>query len=214
MATGISELTAAQLATIGKYADVQFIWDMSQSGNLLFSMPFTDVDGTARIHSPLYINLATLFELTQGANADAAPGDAERIAQETHDGSFTAVGALSAAQAKALKVPQVIFVDADPKSGTDLVFTLADEPKAWVIVFTSLFNVATGSLAGHEGFGQVGHGGKITRAELASVNRVTVNWVHSGPTNDLLYTVAGSKNMYIINLSQLIAANQIDSGSH
>ena len=218
MAEGITTLTLAQLNAIGKYANVQFIWDDAQSGNLLFSVPFTDVDGTAGVHPVTYINLATLFEVAQGAAVDSGPGTLERVAQESHDATFSTIGALTAAQAKALKVPNVIFVDGDPTGGSDLIWTLADEPKTWVIDFTALFDVAIGEFAGHQSLGEVGNGGEITRAELASVNRLTINFVNSGPDTSLLYTVEGSGHMYIVNLSQFIhdgvASNEIAAASH
>ncbi len=214
MAEGLTVLTAAQLATIGGYADVQFIWAHAQSSNLMFSVPFTDVDGTAKIHPVLYINLASLFEITQGNDDDAAPGDATRVAQETHDASFTAVGALTADEAKALKAPKIIWVIGDPKAGTDLMWTLAGEPRAWVIDLSALFDLANGELQGHEAEGRQGNGGEITRAELDTVPRATVNFVNSGPDTSLIYTVEGSPRNFIINLSQLIAANQIAAASH
>ena len=218
MAEGITTLTLAQLNAIGKYANVQFIWDDGQSGNLLFSVPFTDVDGTAGVHPVTYLNLATLFETTEGGAEDSGPGTYTRLATESHDATFSTVGALTAAQAKALKAPNVIFVDGDPLGGTDLIWTLADEPKTVVIDFTALFDVAVGELQGHVALGQVGNGGEITRAQLASVNRLTINFVNSGPDTSLLYTVEGSAHMYIINLSQFIhdgvASNEIAAASH
>jgi len=217
MAAGLTVLTRAQLAAIGKYADVQFIWDMGQSGNLIFSVPYTDAEGTARIQPVLYINLATLFEVADNSDTDAGPGNAESLAQETHEGASLAatVGALNEAQAKALKAPSVIWVDGDPKGGTDLIWTLAGQPRVWVIDFTALFDVAAGMLQGHEALGQRGNGGECTMAQLASVPRVTVNFVHSGPDANLLYTVEGAPRTYIINLSTLIAINKIDdAGSH
>lgn len=218
MAEGIAELSAAQLATIGKYANVQFIYAVAQSGNLLFSVPYTDVDGTAKVHNVVYINLASLFEATEGGAQDVGIAAATRIATESHDTTFSAIGALTEAQAKALTTPNVIFVDADPLGGTDLMWTLADEPNTWVIDFTALFDVAVGELQGHVALGQVGNGGEITRAQLAGVNRITVNFVNAGPDTSLLYTVAGQRNTYIINLTQLIhdgvGANEIAAASH
>lgn len=214
MAEGLTVLTAAQLATIGGYANVQFIWAPAQTSNLMFSVPYTDADGTARIQPILYINLASLFEITQGGDEQPGPASATRVAQETHDASFTAVGALTAAEAQALKVPTVIFVIGDPLGGTDLMWSLAGEPRAWVIDFSALFDVAAGELQGHEALGQVGNTGELTRAQLDSVPRVTVNFVHSGPDTSLLYTVEGSPRNFIINLSQLIAANQVAAASH
>ncbi|KKK72538.1 hypothetical protein LCGC14_2902870 [marine sediment metagenome] len=149
MAEGVTQLTAAQLATIGKYANVQFIWAPAQSGDLIFSVPYTDVDGTGKVHNVVYINLAFLFEATEGGVEDVGPGSATRVATETHDGALGTLAALTAAQAQALKVPNVIFVDADPLGGTDLIWTLADEPRAWVINFNSLFDAAAGELQGH-----------------------------------------------------------------
>ena len=216
MAEGVTVLSRAQLATIGGYADVQFIWDMGQSGSLVFSVPYTDVNGTALVQKTLYLNLATLFEVADNTDTDAGPGSAQRLARETHEGvSLAGVGALTADQAKALKTPTVIFVDGDPKGGTNLIWTLAGEPRAWVIDFTALFDVAVGELQGHQALGQTGNGGEITRAQLASVPRVTVNFVHSGPDANLLYTVEGARNTFIINLSPLIVANKIaDGASH
>ncbi len=219
MAEGLTVLTAAQLATIGGYADVQFIWAPAQTSNLLFSVPFTDVDGTAKIHPVTYINLASLFEVVQGAAVQPGPGSAERVAQETHDGTFAGVeGALTEAEYKAMKTPTVIWVIGDPKSGTDLIWTLAGNPRAWVIDLSALFDLAAGELQGHEAEGQVGNGGEITRAQLASVPRATVNFVNSGPDNSLIYTVEGSPRNFIINLSQLIhdgvSSNQIAAASH
>ena len=219
MAEGLTQLTAAQLATIGKYANVQFIWAPAQSGDLIYSAPYTDVDGTARIHNVIYINLAFLFEATEGGAEDVGPGSATRVATETHDGALGTLDALTEAEFTALKVHNVIFVDADPLGGTDLIWTLADEPRTWVIDFTALFDTAAGELQGHLALGQVGNGGEITRAQLAGVNRLTVNWVNSGPDTSLLYTVVGSRNTFIINLSQLLydgtnTADQIAAASH
>ncbi len=215
MAEGLTVLTADQLATIGGYADVQFIWDMGQSGHLIFSVPYTDVDGTALIQKTLYINLATLFEVADNSDTDAGPGSAQRLARETHEGATLAsMGALSAAEAQALKTPTVIFTNGDPLGGANLIWTLAGEPRTWVINFAALFDIAAGELQGHIGLGQTGNGGEITRAQLASVPRVTVSWVHSGPDTSLLYTVEGARNNFIVNLSQLIAVNKVDSGSH
>ncbi len=115
MAEGLTVLTAAQLATIGGYADVQFIWDMGQSGSLVFSVPYTDVDGTALVQKTLYINLAALFEVADNTDTDAGPGSAQRLARETHEGvTLAGMGALTAAQAQALKTPTVIWVNGDP----------------------------------------------------------------------------------------------------
>ncbi len=218
MAQGLTVLTAAQLATIGKYAPVQFIWAPAQSSNLLFSVPFSDVDGTAGVHAITYLNLAALFETIEDGAEDVGMASAARLATESHTASFTAVGALTAAQAQALKMPNVIFVDADPLSGTDLMWTLADEPNTVVIDFTALFDVAVGELQGHELLGQVGNGGQITRAQLAGVNRLTINFVNSGPNTSLLYTIAGQSNTYLVNLSQLIhdsvQSNEIAPASH
>ena len=220
MAEGLTQLTRAQLATIGKYANVQFIWAPTQSSDLIFSVPYTDVDGTGKVHNVVYINLAFLFEATEGGAEDVGPGSATRVATETHDGALGALAALTAAQAQALKVPNVIFVDADPLGGTDLMWTLADEPRAWVIDFTALFDAAAGELQSHvTGAWTTGNGGEITRAQLAGVNRLTINWVNSGPDTALLYTVEGSRNTYIINLSQLMydgtnTADQIAAASH
>lgn len=218
MAEGLTVLTAAQLATIGGYADVQFIWAPAQSGNLLFSVPFTDVDGTAKTHPVTYINLASLFEITQGGDEQPGPGDATRLATESHDASFTAVGALTEAQAKALKTPTVIWVIGDPLSGTDLMWSLTGEPRAWVINLAALFDLASGELQGHVAPFTVGNGGAITRAQLASVPRATVSFVNSGPDTSLIYTVEGSPRNFIINLSQLlhdaVQINEIAPASH
>lgn len=214
MGEGASELTLVQLAARGPYANVQFIWDDTQSGNLIFSVPFVDADGTARVHNVIYINLATLFEITEAGDEDPGPGSATRLATESHDASFTAVGALTEAQATALKIPQVIWVDADPLGGTDLMWTLADEPKAWVIDFTALFDVAVGELQGHLALGQVGNGGEITRAQLAGVNRLTVNFIWDTDNTDLVYTIQGSRNTFVVNLNELLDANQIVADSH
>lgn len=214
MGEGASELTAAQLATIGKYANVQFMWDAALSANLLFAKPYTDADGTAKVHNVIYINLATLFEATEGGTQDVGPGSATRLATETHDASFTAVATLTDAQAEALVTPQVIWVDADPLGGTDLMWTLADEPLAWVINFNALFDVAVGELQGHVALGQVGNGGEITRENLAGVRRLTVNFVWDTGATDLVYTVAGSRDTYIVNLNELLDANQIVGDSH
>lgn len=214
MGEGASELTLVQLAAIGKYAKVQFFWDAALSANLLFAKPYTDVDGTARVHDVIYINLATLFEATEGGTEDVGNEAATRIATESHDGSFTAVATLTDAQAEALVTPQVIWVDADPLGGTDLMFTLADEPRAWVIDFNALFDVAVGELQGHLALGQVGNGGEITRENLAGVRRLTVNFVWDTGNTDLIYTVQGSRDTYIVNLNELLAANQIVGDSH
>ena len=218
MAEGLTVLTAAQLATIGKYAAVQFIWAPAQSTNLLFSVPFSDVDGTAGVHPIMYLNLAALFEATEGGDQDVGMASATRLATESHDASFTAIGALTAAQAQALKMPNVIFVDADPLSGTDLMWTLANEPNTVVIDFTALFDVSAGELQGHVALGQVGNGGQITLAQLAGVNRLTVNFVNSGPDTSLLYTIEGQRNTFLVNLSQLIhdsvQSNEIAPASH
>jgi len=96
VAEGLTVLTAAQLSTIGKYAPVQFIWEPAQSSNLLFSVPFTDVDGTVGVHPITYLNLAALFEATEGGAEDVGKASATRVATESHDASFTAVGALTA----------------------------------------------------------------------------------------------------------------------
>lgn len=216
MGEGASELTAAQLATIGKYANVQFFWDRGLSGNLLFSAPYLDADGTAKVHNVIYINLATLFEVGDDSDTDPGPGDAERLARETHEGATlaTAVGALTAAQFEALTLPTVIWVDADPLGGTDLMWTLADEPNAWVINFNSLFDVGVGELQGHQALGQVGHGGEITRENLAGVRRLTINFVWDTGNTDLIYTVAGSRDTYIVNLNELLDQNKVVGDSH
>lgn len=214
MGEGASELTLAQLAARGPYVNVNFIWDDGQSGNLFFSIPFTDADGTARVQDGIFINLATLFEVTEGGDEDPGPGSATRLATETHDATFTAIGALTDAQAKALLIPQVIWVDADPLGGTDLIWTLAENPKVWVIDFTALFDVAVGELQGHLALGQVGNGGEITLAQLAGVNRLTVNFIWDTDNTDLIYTVQGSQNTFIVNLNELLDANQIVGDSH
>ena len=218
MAEGLTVLTLAQLNTIGKYAPIQFIWAPAQSTNLLFSVPFTDVDGTAGVHPITYLNLAALFEATQSGDEDVGMASATRLATESHDASFSAIGALTAAQAQALKLPNVVFVDGDPLGGTDLMWTLADEPKTIIIDFTALFDTSAGELQGHVALGQVGNGGQITRAQLASVNRLTVNFVNSGPDTALLYTIEGQSNTFLVNLSQLIhdgvQSNEIAPASH
>ncbi len=218
MAEGVTVLTREQLATIGGYADVQFIWDVLKTSNLLFSVPFTDADGTAGIHPVTYINLATLFEITQGGAEQPPPGSATRVAQETHDATFTETALLTEAQYKAMKTPTIIWVIGDPLGGTDLIWTLAGEPRAWVIDLSALFDLAVGELQGHEALGQVGNGGEISRAQLDSVPRATVNFVNSGPDTSLIYTVEGSPRNFIINLSQLIhdgvQSNEIAPASH
>lgn len=218
MAEGVTVLTAAQLATIGKYANVQFIWAPAQSANLLFSVPFTDVDGTAGIQPVTYINLASLFEITEDGDEQPGPGNATRLATESHDTTFSAVGALTAAQAQELKIPTVIWVIGDPLGGTDLMWPLTGEPRAWVIDFSALFDLAVGELQGHVLLGQVGNAGAVSRAELAGVPRATVNFVNSGPDTSLIYTVEGSPRTFIINLSQLIhdgvGTNEIAAASH
>lgn len=214
MGEGASELTLAQLAARGPYVNVNFIWDDTESANLFFQIPFTDADGTARVREPLFINLATLFEITEGGAEDPPQESAERIATETHDGTFTAVALLTDDEAKALQIPQVIWVDADPLGGTDLMWTLADNPKVWVINFNSLFDTAVGELQGHVALGQVGNGGEITLAQLATVNRLTVNWIWDTDNTDLIYTVQGSTKTFIVNLNELFDANQIVADSH
>lgn len=219
-AVATSELTPAQLAAIGKYADVQFIWDDAQSSNLLFSVPYSDVDGTALVHPTLYINLATLFAVTAAGTEDPAVGSAVNMARESHSGTFSAVAALSAAQAKALKIRKVVWVDADPTGGSGLVGSLAGSPGTWVIVFPGLFGVSDGTIGGHAGAQSVtttGQMGEITRAELAGVRRLTVNFVRSGAGSGAasgIYTIQGSSNTYLINLMEFIAANEIDADCH
>ncbi|KKL19303.1 hypothetical protein LCGC14_2466820, partial [marine sediment metagenome] len=208
------------LAAIGKYADVQFIWDDSQSANLLFSVPYTDVDGTALAQKTLYINLATLFAVTAAGTEDPPVGTAVNVARESHSGAFTAVAALTAAQAKALKMRSVVWVDADPTGGSGLVGSLAGHPGTWVIVFPALFGVADGTLGGHAGAQSVtttGQMGEITAAELAGVNRLTVNFVQSGAGSGAasgIYTIQGSRNTYLINLTEFIIDNEIDADCH
>lgn len=219
-AVATSELTPAALAAIGKYADVQFIWDDSQSSNLLFTVPYTDVDGTARVQPTLYINLATLFEVTAGGAEDPAVGTAVSMAQESHSTTFTAVAALTAAQAKALKMRKVIWVDADPTGGSGLVGSLVGSPGTWVIVFPGLFGIADGTIGGHAGATSVtttGQIGAITAAQLAGVRRLTVNFVNSGAGGGAasgIYTIQGSCDTYLINLMEFIAANEIDADCH
>lgn len=214
MGEGASQLTAAQLAARGPYVNVKFIWAPLQSGNLFFQVPFTDADGTARVQNDLYINLATLFEVTEGGAEDPGPGSAARIATESHDGTFSATLLLTEAQFKALNTPQVVWVDADPLGGTDLMWTLQDQPHVWVINFNSLFDTAVGELQGHVALGQVGNGGEITLAQLATVNRVTVNWIWDTDNADLVYTIEGSQQTFIVNLNELLDANQIVGDSH
>lgn len=214
MGEGASELTLAQLAARGPYVNVNFIWDDTESDNLFFQIPFTDADGTARVREPLFINLATLFEITEGGAEDPPQESAERIATETHDGTFTAVALLTDDEAKALQIPQVIWVDGDPLGGTDLIWTLADNPKVWIIDFTALFDVAVGELQGHLALGQVGNGGEVTLAQLATVNRLTVNWIWDTDNTDLIYTVQGSAKTFVVNMNELFDANQIVADSH
>ncbi len=219
-AVATSELTPAQLATIGKYADVQFIWDDSQSGNLLFTVPYRDVDGTLRVQPTLYINLATLFAVTAAGTEDPAVGEAVNMARESHSGAFSAVAALNEAQAQALKMRSVIWVDEDPTGGSGLVGSLAGSPGTWVIVFPGLFGISDGTIGGHAGATSVtttGQIGEITRAQLAGVNRLTVNFVRSGAGSGAasgIYTIQGSTNTYLINLMEFIAANEIDADCH
>lgn len=219
-AAGTSEMTLAQLAARGPYMDVQFIWDDAQSGNLLFSVPYTDVDGTARVQPVIYINLATLFAVTDAGTEDPAVGTAVNMARESHSGTFTAVGALTAAQAQALKIRNVVWVDADPTGGSGLVGPLAGSPGTWVIVFPGLFGIADGTIGGHAGAQSVtttGNITEITRAQLAGVNRLTVNFISfgaGGGTQSGIYTIQGSRNTFVINLMEFIAANEIDADCH
>lgn len=214
MGEGASQLTRVQLAARGPYVNVKFLWDDTQSANLFFQVPFTDADGTARVQNDLYINLATLFEVTEGGAEDPGPGSATRLATETHNATFTATLLLTEAQFKALKTPQVVWVDADPLGGTDLMWTLEGQPHVWVINFNSLFDTAVGELQGHVALGQVGNGGEITLAQLAGVNRLTVNFIWDTDNTDLIYTVDGSQNTFIVNLNELLDANQIVGDSH
>jgi hypothetical protein len=219
-AVATSELTPAALAAIGKYADVQFIWDDSQSSNLLFTVPYTDVDGTAKVHPTLYLNLATLFAVTAAGTEDPAVADAVNVARESHSGTFSLVAALTAAQAKALKMRSVVWVDADPKGSSGLVGSLVGSPGTWVIVFPALFGIADATLGGHAGAQSVtttGQIGAITAAELAGVRRLTVNFVRSGVGSGAasgIYTIQGSRDTYLINLMEFIAANEIDADCH
>ena len=215
MGSGAAEMTMAQLAARGPYMDVQFIWDNTQSANLLFTVPYTDVDGTARVQPVTYINLATLFEITAGGAEDPAVGSAVSVAQESHSGVFTAVAALTAAQAQALKMRSVIWVDADPTGGTGLVGSLVGSPGTWVIVFPAFIGLAAGTLGGHGGGTPTttGNMGAITAAQLAGVNRLTVNFIDFAG-GVAVYTIQGSSNTYVVNLADFITANEIDSACH
>lgn len=215
MGSGVATMTLAQLAARGPYMDVQFIWDNTQSGNLLFTVPYTDVDGTLRVQPVTYINLATLFEITAGGAEDPAVSSAVSVAQESHDGTFTAVAALTAAQAQALKMRNVIWVDADPTGGAGLVGSLVGSPGTWVIVFPQFIGLAAGTMGGHGGGtpATTGQIGAITAAQLAGVNRLTVNFIDFAG-GVALYTIAGSRNTYVVNLADFLTANEIDSACH
>ena len=215
-------MTLTQLAVRGPYVNVQFIWDAAlAAANLLFNKPYRDADGTARVHPVTYINLAALFEITAAGSEDPGPSDAAMIAQEAHDGTYTAVAALTDAQAEALTMRNVVWVDADPTGGTGLVGALAGSPGTWVIVLPSLLSVVTGTLGGHVGGGAApavtGNMGTITMAELAGVNRLTVNFISfgaGGGAESSLYTIAGSRNTFVINLAETIVASEIDAACH
>ena len=208
-------LTAAQLAARGPYVDVQFIWNDLLTANLFYRKPYRDADGTLMYFPTIYINLATLFETTAAGGEESGPATAVGIAQESHNNTFGAAANLTEAQAEALKMHKVIWVDADPTGGTNMIGTLVGSPGTWVIVFPTFIDVATGLFGGH--VGAMTNMGAITAAQLAGVRRLTVNFINfgvGGGAQSSLYTIAGSRDTYVINLAETMDDNEIDAACH